>query len=212
MKYPLRVGNELTFDGDPLTVFGPDPLIYEAAELLTSRSLVIDIGVGSSHNSLFLAEKGHTIHGIEKDFGLANDAAQLRRLIGGWALNYHVEAGDVTEVPLGSEAYDAAIATRLLHQMTPDTSRDIVGTMRRITKPGGLNIIRAYVAPIEEQIALPHLNLFEPEELHDQYEQAGWLIEKYESDIQPLQYVSGGPRCTSTDQLVARKPFTEQAH
>jgi hypothetical protein len=81
--------------------------------------------------------------------------------------------------------------------------------MRRITKPGGLNIIRAYVAPVEEQIALPRLNLLEPGELREQYERAGWLVEKYESEEGSIRYVRGGPRCESTDQLVARKPFTE---
>jgi len=215
MEYPLKVGNELTFDGAPLTIFEPDSLVHEAAGLLMPHSLVVDIGVGRSQNSLFLAEKGHTVHGIERDFGLASDAERLRRFIGGWALNYHVEAGDITELPLNSETYDAAVATRLLHETTPEISQNILDTMQRITKPGGLNIVRAYVAPIEEQVALPHLNLFEPEELREQYEQAGWLIEKHESSYEPekgaIEYKRGGPRCTVTDQLVARKPFTEQS-
>ncbi|HVV25749.1 MAG TPA: methyltransferase domain-containing protein [Candidatus Saccharimonadales bacterium] len=209
MEYPLKVGNELTFDGAPLTVFEPDPLVREAAELLTSRSLVMDVGVGRFQNSLFLAAQGHAVHGIEKDFGLANDAARLRRFIGGEALRCHVEFGDVTELPLNSGMYDAVVATRLLHEVTPEASQHIMDTMRRVTKPGGLNIIRAYVLPEKQHIALPHLNLFEPEELKQAYEQAGWLIEKYEAEEGELEYVKGGPRCSSTDQLVARKPFAE---
>lgn len=209
MKYPSKVGNELIFDGDQLTSFEPDPLVREAEEVLMPHSLVADIGAGRSHDAFFLAEKGHMVHGIERDFGLADDARMLRRYIGGWALNYHVEAGDVTELPLNSGAYDAVVATRLLHETTPGISLDILATMRRITKPGGLNIIRAYVAPVKEHVALPHLNLLEPGELREQYEQADWLIEKYESGKGSIKYVRGGPRCEATDQLVARKQFTE---
>jgi len=208
MEYPFRIDGQTSSDGLALTVYPPDPLVREAAGLLVHGSVVADIGAGRFQNAFFLAEEGHLVHAIDKNPEYVADAEKMSAAIGASALSCRPEAGNIVELTLLDEVYDAVVATRMLHEVTPETSEDILRTMRRITKPGGLHILRAYVGNPSERAVLSHLNLFEPGDLRARYAEDGWLIEKASSDIRPLHYTEGGARCSSTDELVARKPFS----
>jgi 2-polyprenyl-3-methyl-5-hydroxy-6-metoxy-1,4-benzoquinol methylase len=107
--------------------------IVEALRLLGVRAgaTVLDVGCGSGWTSLFLAESGYRVTGV--DLVPANielSAARARR----WGLEIEFQVADMDELSLGRR-YDAALVFDALHHSTRPYS--VVQRVASQLAPGG---------------------------------------------------------------------------
>lgn len=212
-NFPVRIHSEVGVHGEALSLFAPDSLIKEAEPLLGRNSSVLDVGAGSGTNGIYLAMHGHTVHSLEINPDYIENGQRIMRGIGSIAISNKFITGDMRNVRgLVNEIgkVDALVATRSLQELRKDEAYQMVNDLQNATKPGGFHIIRAYIATPEQQRAMPHRALFEPDELQDIYTAAGWEMAKdYTYTLRPLGTIEGRPACQSTAELVAVKPQTD---
>jgi ubiquinone/menaquinone biosynthesis C-methylase UbiE len=206
IERPVEFENALDHRGEPLTIGLPDALVMRAEEYLRPSSFVADIGAGQCQNSLLLAEFGHEVHAIDRHPGYLKDGRKAHGKLGELVARCYFEAADVSEIDLGEEIYDAVVATRSLHEIVGRPPLGLLDMLQQATKPGGLNVIRAYVATPSEQIVMTEFDFFEPETLQGAYSEAGWEVIYHKSEHQPVVFSKDGPICMSTDEIIARKP------
>lgn len=98
---------------------------------LKPHSSVIDLGCGAGFLTNTLAQKGHTVTGVDISKGSLEQAAlsDVTQSV------TYLEA-DVTHVPLPSHSFDTVCAMDLLEHVT--NPRAVVQEAARLLKPGGL--------------------------------------------------------------------------
>ena len=214
-NYPVRIHSETGVHGEALSLFAPDPLIEATEPLLGRNSSVLDVGAGYGTNGIYLAMQGHVVHALEINPEYIENGRRIMRGIGGIAISnrfVNEDMRNIREVVGKIGKVDAVVATRSLQELRKDEAYRMVNDVQDVTKPGGLNIVRAYIATPEQQRVVPHLALFEPDELQDIYTAAGWeMAMDYTYTLRPLGTIAGRPACQSTAELVAVKPQTDDA-
>ncbi|MEM9049531.1 MAG: class I SAM-dependent methyltransferase [Pseudomonadota bacterium] len=91
---------------------------------------VLDAGCGTGALSFDLAERGHTVLGVDLAEAYIADAA-AKTMPG-----TRFETGDITALPAPSQSVDAALSMLVLH-FVPDTAAALA-ELCRVTRPGGL--------------------------------------------------------------------------
>lgn len=207
IDYPVPV-DAYSADGRPLWLWAPTPVVVAAERLLPRRSRVVDLGAGQGSNGIYLAMQGHEVYSVETNRQATANGRRISRSLGEAAMTHMFVEADMRGVDLESEfgPLDAILAVRSLQQLTKGEAKDMVGAMQAATKPGGINAALAYVASPEQQQLMAHRALFEPNQLDDIYQTAGWNVLENEVDLRELAYQSGAPTCQSTVSLIATKP------
>lgn len=208
MIQPVSFEGQTTLDGQPLTLWGPDRLIEMAEPMLPRAAQIVDLGAGRGTNSIYLAMQGHHVHAIENNPEYIDDGRRIVRGIGQTALSDIFVEADMRSLDLKATfgAIDGVVATRSLQEVTKPESYQLVRKIQDSTRDGGLNILRAYIATPVQQSRMPHRALFEPAELEDNYQQAGWDIVISSHPVGPLgRLPNGKPLCQSTAMLIAQK-------
>lgn len=212
MEYPYRLEGVKSVEGDPLSLWAPDTVVREAELLLPRGSKVLDVGAGYGHNGTYLAMQGHEVISLEVDTNAIENGSRILRALGSVAVSNTFIKADMSDLDSLPEIQqvDAVIATRSLQQVEKKKAYDVVKKIQRITKPSGLNIIRGYIATKEQQALIPHLALFEAQELQSIYSNENWAEIKYMYDLKPLSDYGGKPGCQSTAELIAKKPSARE--
>jgi hypothetical protein len=210
VQYPVVVRGEVSADGGPLSLYRPDSIVVEAEALLPRGAQVADLGAHHGTTGLFLAAHGHHVDSIEINEAYIEDGRKIERVLGGVALGNRFIHGDMrTWVP--QRSYDAAMAIRSLQLVSKEESYEVVDKMQRAISPGGLNVIKAYIADLAQQRQKPNRALFEEDELQELYSRNGWQIVSYETTgILPLSQWSdtegnSGLSIHSHASLIARE-------
>lgn len=209
------IEGKISADGHPLALAPPDPLVVEAEKLLSGNSAILDLGAHNGRNGFYLAAHGHHVDSVEINPSYIEDGRLLARALGGVALGNTFWLGDMRQLDLKTR-YDAAMALTSLQHVAKDESYEVVGKMQQVVRPGGWNVIEAYIANQEQQALKPNYALFEEDELKDIYATDGWEIVKYETTgIGPFsQWAEGGQvrtRVVSRARLIAREVRREKA-
>jgi len=100
---------------------------------LGAQSRVLEVGVGTGRIALPLSELIHSVVGIDLS------ASMLQRLLNKRGQERVLVAkGDITQLPLASRRFDAAVAVHIFHLVAgyPTALREIA----RVLKPGGVLI------------------------------------------------------------------------
>ncbi len=210
IEYPHYFEGQTTVEGDPLFARLPHMLVMDAEPLLPRGSSVLDVGACDGTSGTYLALAGHKVHSIELNPDYIENGRRIISALGGLALANTMVQGDMRNLNFEAE-FDAVIATGSLQLVTMPEARQVIRKLRAATKPGGLNIINAFIATPDQQALIPNRALFEPEELYRLYQDAGWIIDHPPKtklfqlttsvDEGILHYWN-----TSTEQLIARKP------
>ena len=133
-EYDLAEGYRLwseTYDA-PLRLSPlEEPAVHRLLDSLPP-SLVLDAACGTGRHSVYLAERGHRIIGIDRSPEMLERA---RRKIG--AGEFRV--GDLSALPLGDESVDAAVCALALVHLADVSAA--VGELARVVRPGGRVII-----------------------------------------------------------------------
>lgn len=208
MNYPYRIEDITSVEGKALVLWEPDPVVQEGEALLDRGSSVLDVGSAWGSNGFFMAMQGHEVTSVEINPDYIENGQRIARSIGSLALNNKFVRGDMVELDavIGNTQFDAVIATRALQQVKKMQTYKVIEKMQNLTKPGGLNIILAYIATPQQQKQMPWRALLEPEELPGLYAKAGWSEVSYDYDLKPLDNSYNNLGCVSTGKLISRKP------
>ncbi|MEX1995491.1 MAG: class I SAM-dependent methyltransferase [Candidatus Saccharimonadales bacterium] len=182
----------------------------EAEALLPPGADVVDLGAFHGTAGHYLAARGHHVDSVEKNQAYIEDGHKIARTLGAVALGNRFIHGDMrTWEP--QQAYDGALAIRSLQLVLKDESVEVIKKMKRIVTPGGLNVIKAYIASPEQQRVKSDRGLFDEEELQEIYSRSGWEIIRYKTTgIRPLSpwtdtEGNNGTSVSSSAELIARE-------
>jgi len=92
---------------------------------------VLDVGCGTGVLSKALADRGLQVIGIDASEGYLEGARKHRS-----HFNLTFENGDMRRMRFADNSFDAAVSTLAL-DVVPETEQ-VVGEMRRVTRPGGI--------------------------------------------------------------------------
>lgn len=112
----------------------PTPFCYEVAALLPPHQKILELGCGAGNDSNYFAMLGHQV--------LATDFSEVaieknREFYKNDNLTFEVL--DISNaLPFKNNSYDLVYARLSLHYFTDEKTREIVGEIARILKPGGL--------------------------------------------------------------------------
>jgi len=116
----------------PWDIPGPQPAIVQAADQITGS--ILDAGCGTGENSLFFAQRGHQVTGIDyldEPIRRAKQKAVER----GLSVNFLVmDALALKEIP---QVFDNAIDSGLFHVFSDEDRRKYVEGLATVLKPGG---------------------------------------------------------------------------
>ncbi len=141
----------------------PPEIVALAERLPPGRAL--DLGCGTGTSSLFLAEHGWTVTGI--DFvAAAIRRAREKASAANLSIDFHVS--DVTHLDFLQEPYDLVIDVGCLHSLTPRQQQDYAATLARLTCPDALYMLYAFTP---RQIGPRHVGLT-PDDVVQRFGQA----------------------------------------
>jgi ubiquinone/menaquinone biosynthesis C-methylase UbiE len=96
---------------------------------------ILDHGCGSGRNTVYLAEKGFEVFGLDiAPTGLSTIIQKLATE----DLTGHVTLADMLQLPYEDHFFDAIISVRVIHHNRLAVIRETVEEMQRVLKPGGL--------------------------------------------------------------------------
>lgn len=102
---------------------------------------VLDLGSGTGKNSLFLAERGSNVVGIELSktaVRMAKERAEAREL------DAHFQTGDIgTTIPYEDANFDVILDVVSSNSLTEAERRVYIKEMKRLLKPGGYVFVKA---------------------------------------------------------------------
>ena len=216
MKHPLRVPGEINTDGSDLELGAPDPYLAQAEQFLPAGATVLDYGSGYGRHSIHLADHGFQVCAVDINRGYLEDSTKLLREAGGIALQKLVYVQGDLEAPMFRDSsFDVVISSYALQLIKKNKAQATIANLRSLTKPGGINVLMAYIATPEQQRDRNDLNLYQPGEIKDLYVRAGWEIvdspadklRELEPDYSRLRPDgSPTPFVSSRTNIIARKP------
>jgi SAM-dependent methyltransferase len=114
----------------------PTDLAREALMLLPAGSAVLDLGCGNGHDSVFLADAGLQVTAL--DFATAALDGFLPAARPVTVLRHSIAD---TPYPLDEGGFDAVYARLSLHYFDATTTREVLGEIHRLLRPGGLLLV-----------------------------------------------------------------------
>jgi len=199
----------------------PAPVVHHVAEVLLEHSCrrVVDLGCGSGRHTVFLAQRGFDVIGID------NSPTALR-LSREWltheGLRARLALADMRRpLPLPGGVWDAVISTQVIHHALQDTARGTAREISRILRPGGVLFVSVpsgtdpdetfrevepgtFVPTSGDEAGLPH-HIFSAEELASLF--PGYAVLEFDLiDGRIWTLLAIRPAATGTSAGAARRP------
>lgn len=112
-------------------------LVKEAVKVMKKKKVkkVLDLGFGTGRHTIFLAEKGFGVYGIDiSEKGKEITAKKAKEK----GLNVHLSIADMKDMPFEDGFFDAIIASYTIEHNTLEGLKKTVSEMERVLKPGGV--------------------------------------------------------------------------
>lgn len=173
-------------------------LAREAAALLTSCARVLDLGCGEGRDSVFLAQQGHEVVGLELSLdGLRKGA----RLAGGRGRPVRWVCAAMPDLPLRAP-FALVYSCGSIHYVAREDRDALFRQLRELTPSGGYH---AHVVFTERRIYREKgevVHYFTPRELREVYRD--WVIVRYAEGLIPCAQ-DGVRHVHSVETVLARR-------
>ncbi len=110
------------------------------ANSIRAQSYVLDVACGTGDQAFELAQRGHTVVGID----LSPDMVRVARKKNHWPDLVTFIEGDATQMPFPDSTFDVSLISFALHDMPVFIRTNVLKEMKRVTKPGGEIIVIDY--------------------------------------------------------------------
>ncbi|KTC75992.1 tellurite resistance protein TehB [Legionella birminghamensis] len=152
--------------------------VYQTYLSHLQNASILDVGCGSGRNLLYLAERGHSVKGIDCNqnaLSTIEEIAEKEQLS-----NISTLLCDLNQAfELESKGYDLVLSTVTLQFINPQRIPVLLETLQEITRKGGYHFL---VTPVQSKsYSLPASFTYLPqkEELYHMYQDSGWSILEY---------------------------------
>jgi cyclopropane fatty-acyl-phospholipid synthase-like methyltransferase len=169
---------------------------------------VLDIGVGTGRNAIFLARNGFNVDALDGSVRAINE---LRAYAEAHALPIHAMVHDLRGGDPDYRAYKLVVCTLVLHHLTPTRANSLLASARMQATPGTLHVLGAITAAGDffrehslEDRFYPH-----PDEILQTYAGAGWEIRQAYGETRKMfqKHPEGSPMRNLVSFLIASKPW-----
>ncbi|PYO04583.1 MAG: hypothetical protein DMD75_31015 [Candidatus Rokuibacteriota bacterium] len=177
----------------------PSALAREAAALTGHRARVVDLGCGEGRDTVFLAEQGHEVIGIDLSIEGLQKAQRLAERRGA-----HVQwvCAALPDLPVRG-SFDLVHSCGSIHYVARADRGALFERLRGLTRPGGHH---AHVVFTERRIYREKnevVHYFTPDELREAYR--GWIILRHEEGLIPCAQ-DGVRHVHSVETILAQRP------
>lgn len=166
-----------------------------------SEGYLLDLGAGHGRHAKFASEQGFNVIAVEPDHELCAVLEQIP--------NISVTKSDIASYHPDKE-FDVIICAMVLHFLNKQEVDQAIELMQNTTKPGGINVISAYMDQNTADFMAgnpygDHSYLLKPNELRSFYE--GWELLEYEEAWTPPGIVNqdDAPKSFHKVNMIARK-------
>ena len=216
MTRPIRGadGHLATLERPPWSPWGreyvktPDRFIWgthesalarEVSQLAGPHARVLDLGCGEGRDSVFLAEQGHEVIGVDVSLEGLRKASRLAEYRG---VRVPWVCAAVPDLPVRGP-FDLVYSCGSIHYVAREARAALFARLQRLTRLGGHH---AHVVFTERRIYREKnevVHYFTPDELRDAYR--GWIILRHEEGLIPCAQ-DGVRHVHSVETLVAQRP------
>jgi tellurite methyltransferase len=182
-------------------IFGthPSALAREAGELTGHRAHVLDLGCGEGRDTVFLAEQGHDVVGVDLSLaGLrkAQHLAEARGVRVPWV------CAALPDLPVRGP-FDLVYSCGSIHYVARDMRRELFVRLRDLTRRGGHHAHVVFTGRCVYREKSEVVHYFAPDELRDAYR--GWIILRDEEGLIPCAQ-DGVHHVHSVETILAQRP------
>ena len=185
----------------------PIPIVTEIPLFCPTGTRVLDIGVGTGRNTLFLARHGFRVDAIDS---CAQGIDEINEYAKAHALPVRAMVHDIRESDPQFRGYELILCTLTLHYLTPECANLLLANARNDATSRTLHVIGAITVEGDFSKEYSPRERFFPnsDELRRTYASEGWIIHRaYEEKLTMLQtHPDGRPMLNLVSFLIARKP------
>lgn len=124
---------DLSFDGVPWDIGGPQPAIVELERVGEFRGAILDVGCGTGDNAVFLAQRGYVVTGVDASSTALENA---RERAGQCDTETLFVLDDVTSLGKIESLFDTVLDSALYHCLGQEQRRRYSAALHRVTRPG----------------------------------------------------------------------------
>jgi tellurite methyltransferase len=178
---------------------GPSSLAREVSPRLGGWGQVLELGCGEGRDSIFLAEQGHEVIGLELSLDGLRKAARLAADRG---VRMPWVCAAMPDLPVRGP-FDLVHSCGSIHYVAREERARLFEEIRRLTRRGGYNAHVVFTRRLIYREKGEVVHYFDPNELREAY--ADWTILKSEEGL--IRCAQDGlPHAHSVETVLARRP------
>ncbi len=117
---------------------GVADLVKKSLKLLRKKGVkrVLDLGFGTGRHTVFLAENGFNVYGI--DISKTGKKITEKKVREENLKNVHLKTADMKDIPFKNSFFDAIISVYVMEHNTLSSLTKTISEIMRVLKPGGV--------------------------------------------------------------------------
>lgn len=148
----LIAGTDVAFPVAPWDIGAPQPVVVALADAGEFRGAVLDAGCGLGENAIFLAERGHSVTGVD---GAETALRQARERAAAHEVGVEFVHADVTTFDGLEPTFDTVLDSALYHCLTDAQRTAYVAALHRVTLSGAQLHLLCFADVGNEGLGLP---------------------------------------------------------